>query len=498
MGIPLPTGTAADTTETLLDGCEDAWNQLIDGGVISTIDSTDKKKGSYSVKLQVSTDVAADDILATELIDPSVVMTADTHLKFWIKSSVLTAAGDLVLMISEEANCAGAEGTVLKSTDIPICEAGVWTEHTIPLGYMSRSDITFVTGASDTITTAAGNFLTAGFTIGDSILITGTDSANDDVTVVPTNVEETTLTMDTASGIIDKTVGAAILNAMATYGAVISLGIKMHEDKGECTIHIDDVRRVVAGTASHTKQHVFKPMQTVDHEFNPDCPLYPYTLDIFRDQGLPFRYLGSVVNTLALNFSSTDKVLKATCGIIAKNIGKETGTEALSLETTNPFVWSNATITISDIGTVPATGEMNDIESFSLTLDNVCAAKYALNNSVLPRKIIRTGVRTIPVSFTMEFLSRTEYDKFAAGTERSFTIKFVGAKPTDETGAAYYTLQIDLPSVRYLTYPISIDGPGPITCAVTGKAKYYASTGYTCPIRITLHNTEDLNEYKKA
>jgi len=123
-----------------------------------------------------------------------------------------------------------------------------------------------------------------------------------------------------------------------------------------------------------------------------------------------------------------------------------------------------------------------------LTWDNRCVAKYFLNNTAIPGKFIRDGYRTIPVNFVIDFTDRTEYDYFMLGTERQFQIKFVGA--AIEAGF-YYTLQIDLPLVRYLAYPINIGGPGRLSCAVTGKAKYSA----THAMQVSLTNTQRTAEY---
>jgi len=227
--------------------------------------------------------------------------------------------------------------------------------------------------------------------------------------------------------------------------------------------------------ATNAKQHVFIPRQATD--FHADCPINPYTFEVYRDQGDAFQFLGAIVNTLALNFSTTDKILKGTCGILAKNSG-DTPKTVLSLETTDPFKWDQAVISIAE-------SPNNDIESFGINYDNKCVGKYALNNTAILRKIIRDGFRTIPINFTIDFVDRTEYDKFKAGTEQAIQVKFVGV----ECEPGYnYTLQIDIPKFRYLTYPINISGPGPITCGVTGKAKYDASLGY--PIKFTLINLE--------
>ncbi|GAI72849.1 unnamed protein product, partial [marine sediment metagenome] len=110
----------------------------------------------------------------------------------------------------------------------------------------------------------------------------------------------------------------------------------------------DDIRRVVTGPESTVAfQHVFTPMESADDEFDSaNCPLFPYTLEVFPDQGKAFRFVGAVINTLALNFSTTDKILKATCGIIAKNASLQDTIGSLALEDTKPFVWENAVIKI--------------------------------------------------------------------------------------------------------------------------------------------------------
>jgi len=397
--------TAAGTTETELCSCEAAWTP--DEGVVASVDPNDKKKGTYSARLQVTPSVAPDDILGSFIVSAN--MVGATHIKFWIKCSKITADGDLVLRVSENALGANTP-EAFEDMNVPILAAGVWQECTV-----------VITDATD-------------------------------------------------------------------LAAVISVALIMHIELADFEVRLDDIRYLIAGASTTAKQHIFTPRQATD--FHADCPINPYTLEVYRDQGNAFQFLGAIVNTLALNFSTTDKVLKATCGIIAKNIGSVSKT-GLSLEATKPFVWQDAKIYIG--GVADPGNRCNDLESFSLTWDNKCVAKYFLNNTAIPGKIIRDGFRTIPVSFVIDFVNRTEYDYFILGTERQFRIKLVGAvcDATPEPDV-YYTLQIDLPLVRYLAYPINIGGPGRLTCAVTGKAKYDAA-GYA--LLATLINLKDTAEY---
>jgi hypothetical protein len=189
------------------------------------------------------------------------------------------------------------------------------------------------------------------------------------------------------------------------------------------------------------------------------------------------------------SFSVTDKILKANLGIIAGNAGY-VGATGIGLEATNPFVWENAKIYL---GGVTEGSRYNDLESFSLNWDNKCVAKYSLNNTAIPRKIIRTGYREIPISFIVDFTDKTEYDLFLIGTERQMRIKFECAKVGADAANTPYTLQFDIPLLRYLAWPINIGGPGRLSVAVTGKAKYDAA-GY--PVLFTLINDKDTAEYQ--
>ena len=120
-----------------------------------------------------------------------------------------------------------------------------------------------------------------------------------------------------------------------------------------------------------------------------------------------------------------------------------------------------------------------------MNLDNKLVGICSLNESAYIRKIIRDGVRTFGFSFTTDFVDKTEYDKFMAGTEQAFQIVFTGA----ECESGYnYKLQIDIPAMRYTAYPINVGGPGRLTVGVTGKAKYSTSDGYA--VKVSLTNLE--------
>jgi hypothetical protein len=118
------------TTEntTLVEDCEDAWDELVDVDVTSTLETTIVKVGAGSAKLAVGDLVAAGDILATEAIAATDISNTDS-IRFWIRSSVATAAGDLQLLLSESAEGA----TPAESLDVPALAVDEWTEVTVDL-----------------------------------------------------------------------------------------------------------------------------------------------------------------------------------------------------------------------------------------------------------------------------------------------------------------------------------------------------------------------------
>ena len=110
-----------------IEDCEDAWNEYVDGDVTSTLDISDFKKGSGSVKLAVADACGAEDILATEVISKDI--SQDSILRLWIKSTVTIDLGDLQILLDNTASCVSP----IKTLNIPALVADTWTEIDIDL-----------------------------------------------------------------------------------------------------------------------------------------------------------------------------------------------------------------------------------------------------------------------------------------------------------------------------------------------------------------------------
>jgi len=106
----------------IVEDCEDAWNELVDGDVTSTADAGVFKVGTHSAKLAVAAPCAAGDILATEVVAKD--LTTYEYVNMWIRSSVALASGDLQLLLDNNAQCASPTETI----DIPaVATPDTWT-----------------------------------------------------------------------------------------------------------------------------------------------------------------------------------------------------------------------------------------------------------------------------------------------------------------------------------------------------------------------------------
>ena len=280
------------------------------------------------------------------------------------------------------------------------------------------------------------------------------------------------------------------LPAMAAMNSVSSIGIEMEIDQVEFTLWLDDIRRVdTAGVAVGTAHdHVFTPTQEdfEDADTVKRCPLYPYTIEVHRDQLTTeaWQFIGSVVNTLNLKWGVDQKILTATAGILAKDVNRITRS-IVAFPITKPFTWNQAVIYIG--GT--AAGDITKIlESVEVNIDNKIVGIPSLNGEYIIRKFYRSGPREVTVNFVTDFVDQAEYDLFVLGSEQAMQIIFTGAAIVgDLTFDNTFTLYF--PKFRYSTYPITNPGSGRITVAITGKAKYCETVDYSHVF--TLRNATD-------
>ena len=112
------------TPSTLISDCETAWTANTN---VTADTSTDKKRGSKSVKITISSDFTTG--VAAYLNFTAKDLSSHTDLYLWIKSSVATSAGDLKIRISEAND--GATTSDYEDVSMPALSANTWTMVTV-------------------------------------------------------------------------------------------------------------------------------------------------------------------------------------------------------------------------------------------------------------------------------------------------------------------------------------------------------------------------------
>lgn len=218
------------------------------------------------------------------------------------------------------------------------------------------------------------------------------------------------------------------------------------------------------GTGPYT--HVFTPATA---NFSTVCALPPYTIEVHRDLASSFQYVGCVVNELTIEQGVGQKVMRATAAILGKSVATITPTTR-TLEALDPFLWKNAAVTISGSAVTP--------ESFRVRIANNLEAFPVLNQTKEVGGIAWNGHRVFEVEFTFNVTNLDEYNRFKNQTEAACVI--------DITPDANTELKFETNKLRYTAFPLHVGGPGRLTVAVAGKAKWDATLG--AAMKVTLKN----------
>ena len=297
--------------------------------------------------------------------------------------------------------------------------------------------------------------------------------------------------------------------------------------------------------ATGVYQHIFTPTNT---PFSADCDTHPYTLEIHRDLGSnnAFQYAGCVINTLAFSFGVGAKIMGLTASWLVKNVANIVKTTPV-LETTEPFRWNQAIISIGteDSGTATGTQSGTTLQDTgkSWTVDQYKNHYVRLTGGTglgQVRKIVSNTADTLTVSAwgTEPVSGDTTYEIYASEEKLetlSLTLenglvgiplinntkviaKIVGdafrsgtIAPTFHTedlsqynmyknwltkkwyltftgatisGNWKYELEFQLPKVLFTAFPLNVAGPGRITVGASGKIKYDNTAAHLCRIRL--------------
>ena len=112
---------------TRLHSCGTTFDETTDAEFTQSLDTKDKKQGNQSLKLNISVNAEADDVIADSIT--SVNLSKYDTIEMWIKSSVATSAGNLKLHLDSATiteSTANSNDTD-EALPIPALTANTWT-----------------------------------------------------------------------------------------------------------------------------------------------------------------------------------------------------------------------------------------------------------------------------------------------------------------------------------------------------------------------------------
>ncbi len=243
-------------------------------------------------------------------------------------------------------------------------------------------------------------------------------------------------------------------------------------------IHAGKILKAWCGQSSSTLvgsvyTHVFIPRQS---DWDDYAALPPVTVEVYRDNGSSsYLFYDMQIDALSIEIGN-GTVWRTTMSLIGgkfKKQAKATPTYAAG----SGYPW--------DVTSLQLGGSANDDHTkITVKCNNKLKAVYTLDGTRTANKIKRGDKRTVDISGTAVYLDDTEADKFRAQTNQRMIVAAKGQSLTSSQNANF---EIDVPQMRYTSYPANIGGPGMIEVSFGGSAKYDESSAYL--VKFTLQNT---------
>ena len=205
-------------------------------------------------------------------------------------------------------------------------------------------------------------------------------------------------------------------------------------------------------------------------DFSTECPITPYSVEVFRDVTSSMRYAGCVFDSLSFNFNQQGPVMvdAALIGRSFAQIAKTTPVFPNS-PSPKPFTFDTVSLSIGGAGTAL-------IESLTVQIQNNLTGFGALNLSPYIAKVRRNNHQMVNVTGTLDFTNHDEFMKFVNQTEQRLVI--------NATKTPSNNLTIDIPRMVYTAFPLGVPGRERLTVNFTGKG--FVHPGSQNAIKVTL------------
>lgn len=236
--------------------------------------------------------------------------------------------------------------------------------------------------------------------------------------------------------------------------------------------------------------HLFTPRQSA---FDDRTFLEPYTVMVYKDNGSAFFNQGAIFSRLDFNYQA-GQLVGATVGLMARKVTRGARTAAINSLVSSGgrvWVWDMASVEVASGGSGAAFLAANtNFEQFQMSIETPQEGVVLLDGNKNYAEFQPNDFRRVNISGTISFRNQEEYNAFVAYENRYARITTTNLNSASILGnpasAFRYTLQFDIPRMKFLTWSTPIGGPNRLQTSFTAKAEYDDVTGVM--IQATLIN----------
>jgi hypothetical protein len=236
--------------------------------------------------------------------------------------------------------------------------------------------------------------------------------------------------------------------------------------------------------------HLFTPRQSA---FDERTFLEPYTVMVYKDNGSAFFNQGAIFSRLDFNYQA-GQLVGATVGLMARKVTRGERTAAINSLVSSGgrvWIWDMASFEVASGGSGSAFLAANtNFEQFQMSIETPQEGVVLLDGNKNYAEFQPNDFRRVNISGTISFRNQEEYNAFVA-----FESRYARITTTNQNSAVAlgnpnslfrYTLQFDIPKMKFLTWSTPIGGPNRLQTSFTAKAEFDDVTGVM--IQATLIN----------
>lgn len=236
---------------------------------------------------------------------------------------------------------------------------------------------------------------------------------------------------------------------------------------------INDPTTVSSGTG--LKTHTFLPRTGDWDTYSPNRPFtyYKYLAD-----GNSAQMFYDLCGTrMEFQLSEGGFLVARMAGVGGKT--STVASQALTADGGRRWPWNQGSLSMNNVG-------YGTVSDFSLVHDEGIEPRWFIDGQLHSGRARREASRTVRVSGTLLFESQNELNQLK--NETAVPLVLTLRDTTTEIQSGYYnTLEISIPTFRWVQIPIPIRGPSALEVQFEGRALYNVGSGHS--VRYTLINT---------